>query len=200
VELHGVAHVDVEQVIADQPGRDLGRSPWRTPPVLLVADLHLEQVVAGGGGVVDAEVALPEGVQQAHAHEPVVVAPIGSAAQPHRRHARDIAAVGEGCAHEVIFWPSTPKMPGVATGTRSHCQATAADSAADSQPQRRVSRHMGLSGFIIQRHALWFLPNRRYGTSCEKAIRTIQEKACTVRHLQIAPIKSIEVVHFTGAR
>ena len=89
VELHGVAHIDVEQVVADEAGRDLGRAPRRISPVLLVADLHLEQVVAGRRRVVLAEVALPERVQQAHAHEPVVVAPIGAAAEPHWRHARE---------------------------------------------------------------------------------------------------------------
>jgi len=71
------------------------------PPVF---DLQLQQVVAGGRRVVDAEVALAEGVQEEHAHEPVVIAPIGAAAQPHRRHARNVAAVGgEGRAHEVIL-------------------------------------------------------------------------------------------------
>ena len=103
MELHGVAHIDVEQVVADQAGRDLGGAPRRISPVLLVADLHLEQVVAGGRRVVDAKVALAERVQQAHAHEPVVVAPIGAAADAHWRHARDVAAVGERGAHEVVL-------------------------------------------------------------------------------------------------
>ena len=103
VELHGIAHVDVEQVLADEPGRDEGRAPGRVSPIFGVLDSHPEQVVAGGGRVVDAEVALPEGVQEAHAHEPVVGAPVGAAAEPHRRHARDIAAVGKSRAHEVVL-------------------------------------------------------------------------------------------------
>src|SRR5262249_59896944 len=64
VELHGIAHVDVEQVVAGEAGGDQGRSPRRISVVSRVLDLHLEQVVAGGGSVVHAEVALPEGVQQ----------------------------------------------------------------------------------------------------------------------------------------
>ena len=104
VELHVIAHVDVEQVVAGEAGGDQGRSPRRISVVPRVFDLQLEQVVAGGGSLVDREVLLPEDVQQAHAHEPVVGAPIGAAAHAHRRHARDVAAIGgEGRAHEVVL-------------------------------------------------------------------------------------------------
>src|SRR5215472_2672294 len=75
-----------------------------SPVVARVFDLQLEQVVAGGGSLVDAEVVLPEHVQQAHAREPVVGAPIGAAADAHGRHAWHVAAIGgEGGAHEVVL-------------------------------------------------------------------------------------------------
>jgi hypothetical protein len=104
VELHVIAHVDVEQVVAGEAGGDQGRSPRRILVESRVFDLQLEQVVAGGGSLVDAEVVLPENVQQAHAHEPVVGAPIGAAAHAHGRHAWDVAAIGgEGGAHEIVL-------------------------------------------------------------------------------------------------
>ena len=103
MELDVVADIDVEQVVADQAGGDLSRSPGAVLVILLLADLHLEQVVAGGRRLVERKVALPEGMDQAHAHEPVVVAPVGAAADSHRRDARDVAAVREGGAHEVVL-------------------------------------------------------------------------------------------------
>ena len=103
MELDVVAHVDVEQVVADKSGDDLGRPPRRVPEELAVADFHLEQIVAGGRRLVERKIALPEGVQEAHADEPVVVAPIGAAAQPHGRNARHAAAVVEGGADEIVL-------------------------------------------------------------------------------------------------
>ena len=102
MELHGVAHIDVEQVVADEAGRDLGRAPRRISPVLLVADLHLEQVVAGGGRVVQAEVALANG-----ATVPCARTSCRCANRCRRRRALaacgDVAAVGEGGAHEIVL-------------------------------------------------------------------------------------------------
>src|SRR5204863_9513562 len=51
VELDGVADVDVEQIVADEPGGDLGRPPGRVRIELLPADLQLEQIVACGRGL-----------------------------------------------------------------------------------------------------------------------------------------------------
>src|SRR5262249_25372161 len=81
--------------------------------LLRVADLRLEQVVAGSRRLSDdRDVALREGVQQIDAHQPVGIAIEQPAADANRRDARNVRAVRKRRAHHVeLVFDAPPPVP-----------------------------------------------------------------------------------------
>src|SRR6476660_4846024 len=98
-----VANVVVEQVLAPDADGDLRHQTGSALELGGVAELGVEQIVAGRRRVEGGKLVLRESVQQIHARQPVLVAIVDATAQAMRRHLGNVGAVGEDGAHEVVL-------------------------------------------------------------------------------------------------
>ena len=105
----------------------------------VVADLGLEQVVAGGRRLGDRRRSsvCAKACRRFARTSQLSVAPEHAAADAHRRNARHIGAVGEGRAHEIGLGSRRPNMP-VQTGSTSYLALEFA--AAEDRVALRIDR------------------------------------------------------------
>src|SRR6266545_823397 len=123
-----VADVLVQQVVADEADRHLARAEPGWIELRPVADLRLQQIIARGRRLTDrGDIVLREGVQQVDPREPVGIAPEQAATDTHRRNARNVGTVAEGCAHHVELVLDAPDAAVERTDIQLALEFTAAE-------------------------------------------------------------------------